>query len=983
MPFATAIPLGQGGTGEVLKAWDEERGCHVALKLLHRGDPDSLARLQREARAQARLDHPNICDVYEVAETPDGRPYIAMRFVDGLPLDEALENEPLERRLEVLAEVAETVQAAHAQSLIHRDLKPGNILVERRDDDRLHPFVLDFGIVRLEGVPGATATGEVLGTPGYLSPEQASGSREIDRRSDVFVLGILLYELIAGHNPFVGDSKVDSLMRVLRCAAPRLRTLVPQVPASLEAIAEKALEREPRRRYESAQALAGDLRAFLAGRATQARPASWVTRSHRRLRQHPLIMVAAAMSLLALVAVFTVWAVGERRAEKRAAFAERLAQRAGEIEAKARYEQLLPTHDVTSAMDRLTEETESLRALVASGGILAEGSGDYALGRALFALGRHEEAADHLRRALDSGYASDGLVAATARALALAYGDRQTETVGTPGAREKLRVELSADVERYLVPADSGAAGAEATEDPWVLALIAFHSGDAETALEHTRRAARAEPWRFEADLLESSIQRDRALDLLKVHETEAAQSALAALREASLRAADKAPSAAEAYYKLCDAAPLAARFVRTDDPQEKVARLGELEAQARVDCARVLEVDPLRYKAPLRLGMMVNFLAYEALRLGEDPSPRMAEVERLAAQSLAIEERNAQGYALRAAVRLTRASDALNRGLPIEEARFEGAVADMERAIELRPGRPFEWEWLGASYAFWAFARGDAGLPSSQHLYTESTAAYAKAIALGAGSQADAYVAICEVEARGGEEAFELGLDPAPALARARAACGKVLEIASDYTAAHTQLGAAALTEARVALAAGADPRDAIDAALEALVLRHEAAADDPEVATHRARAHLMRAAFMLHQGESAAADLDAAQHALAPAEKALPRDYRLLETRRALLESVARFHGGGSWRPAFDQAERQFQMLVDEFSAPQPSPSIERLGVEIYCRGAEMAKQDAPSRVGRLADRGRQVLAAALSRRPAQPELLAEQARLDALLR
>ncbi|MEM1183018.1 MAG: serine/threonine-protein kinase, partial [Acidobacteriota bacterium] len=301
MPFATAVPLGHGGTGEVLKAWDEERGVYVALKLLHRTDPESLARLQREARAQGRLDHPNICDVYEVSETADGRPYIAMRFVDGLPLDEALADEPLERRLEVMASVAETVQAAHAESLIHRDLKPGNILVERRGDGRLHPFVLDFGLVRHEGVPGATGTGEVLGTPGYLSPEQASGSRDIDRRSDVFSLGIVLYELISGVNPFRGESKVDSLMRSINAAPPRLRTHAPQVASSLEAIVERALAREPRRRYESAQALADDLRAFLAGRQPAARPATWVTRVRRRLRQHPRATAAGAVAAAALL----------------------------------------------------------------------------------------------------------------------------------------------------------------------------------------------------------------------------------------------------------------------------------------------------------------------------------------------------------------------------------------------------------------------------------------------------------------------------------------------------------------------------------------------------------------------------------------------------------------------------------------------------------------------------------------------------------
>ncbi|MEM1206829.1 MAG: protein kinase [Acidobacteriota bacterium] len=961
MPFATAVPLGRGATGEVLKAWDEEHGRHVALKLLHRTDPESLARLQREARAQRRIDHPNICDVYGVSETPDGRPYIAMRFVDGLPLGEALKGEPLERKLDVMATVAETVQAAHAQSLIHRDLKPGNILVERRDDGRLHPFVLDFGIVRMEDVPGATVTGEVLGTPGYLSPEQASGSRGIDRRSDVFALGVLLYELVAGHNPFLGGSKVESLLRVLEGPPPPLRSAAPQVPADLEAIVDRALETEPRRRYPSAQALADDLRAFLAGRPTQARPTTFVTRVRRRLRRHPRATAAAAVAVAGLVGLLVTAVAGERDARARAALAERLAQRAGEIEARARFLQLLPQHDVGPAMARLEREAEDLRAVVEASGSRARGSGDYALGRALYALDRPGEALDHLRSAFDAGSGADGLAAVTARALAAHYDDRRIEMAGTPGARERLREDLARDVERYLAPP-----GEAPPEDPWSLAMVAFHTGDLDTALRHIGDAQAAEPWRFEADLLEGLVHRERALDLLRAGRRGEARDALDGLLTSSRRAADKAPSAADAHYALCDAAPLEARFLPLDDPAEALDALTRLEDRARADCGRALAVDPRRHKAPVRLGMLLNFTAHLALRLGEAPDPRLREVEALAAQSLAIEARNAQAYALRAAGRLTLAGHALQLGEPVDDPLFEGAVADMERALELRPGRPFEWEWLGTCYGYWAFSRTDAGMPSSLPLYRKSVAAYRRALELGASSPTTVHASICEVEARAGEEELAHGRDPAATLKRALDACGQALEISPDYSEAHTQIAAAHLTAGRG------------DLALEALRRRLDAAPGDPEASRHLVRAHLLLAEEAMDVGDSAAVHLAAASSALGAIANPLPREHRRLEARVALLAAADLHASGGGWRAALARARG----LVDALPGDSPSPKVELLRVETLRRSAEMTAGADPGGSKRMARRGLERVTEALARRPDDPALRRERARLDAVL-
>ncbi|HSM52545.1 MAG TPA: serine/threonine-protein kinase, partial [Thermoanaerobaculia bacterium] len=199
-----AVRIGAGGMGEVFKAWDPDLERWVALKYLRHDDPELVERLQHEARAQARVIHPGVCRVYEVG-SEDGRPFIAMEYVDGVPLDEAAVAMTLEEKVLAVRRVAEAVQAAHAAGLVHRDLKPGNILVARGEDGELRPYVLDFGIAREQEITGLTVTGQILGTPGYLSPEQARGeTSSVDRRTDVWSLGVVLYELVAGCLPFPG-----------------------------------------------------------------------------------------------------------------------------------------------------------------------------------------------------------------------------------------------------------------------------------------------------------------------------------------------------------------------------------------------------------------------------------------------------------------------------------------------------------------------------------------------------------------------------------------------------------------------------------------------------------------------------------------------------------------------------------------------------------------------------------------------------------
>lgn len=352
MKYHTAVPIGRGGMGEVLRAWDPTLNRHVALKLLRSSDPELEERMLREARAQARVSHSNICPVYEVGRH-EGRVFIAMQLIDGRPLNEAAADLGIEQKARLLQIVAEAVHAAHTAGLVHRDIKPANILVERTPDGDLKPWVMDFGIARMVEVEGATMTGQVLGTPGYLSPEQARGEvSTIDRRSDVFSLGVVLYELLAGCKPHPGDSDMATLVSLLQDDPVPLRRRAPHVPRDLETVVMTCLDPDRERRYDSARALADDLGRFLAGETILARPTGIGRRIAVRARRHPVmagLLAAAAVTVAVLgIGLAASWAKYTRDLKK-----ERDLARQAQVAAESREREASQMADSLAAMFNL------------------------------------------------------------------------------------------------------------------------------------------------------------------------------------------------------------------------------------------------------------------------------------------------------------------------------------------------------------------------------------------------------------------------------------------------------------------------------------------------------------------------------------------------------------------------------------------------------------------------------------------------------
>src|SRR5207253_3079798 len=302
--------VGRGGQGVVFRARQKSLNRTVALKVISLGQWASKAHLKRfrlEAEAAARLEHPGIVPIHEVGER-DGSCYFSMKFVEGGQLDQVARREPMpiRRAAELIAKVARTVHYAHEHGILHRDIKPGNILLDAKGE----PHLTDFGLARLvESESSVTHTLDVLGTPSYMAPEQAVGNNAaVSNATDVYGLGAVLYQLLTGHPPFAGGTTYETI-KLLEDTEPRPpRLLNPKVDRDISTICLKCLEKDPKRRYASALALGEDLEHWLKREPILARHTGVFARGKKWVQRNPTsALLAASLIALAAAAGWIVW----------------------------------------------------------------------------------------------------------------------------------------------------------------------------------------------------------------------------------------------------------------------------------------------------------------------------------------------------------------------------------------------------------------------------------------------------------------------------------------------------------------------------------------------------------------------------------------------------------------------------------------------------------------------------------------------------
>lgn len=688
--------LGHGGMGTVYRAYDPQLGRAVALKFIRGDHPNLPSRLLREARAQARVDHPNICKVFEVGEV-EGKAYIAMELVSGEPLsadDPALS---LHDKLVLIRDCARALHEAHKLGILHRDIKPGNILVERAADGRRRPVVMDFGIARDDtDAEQYTRTGAMLGTPSYMSPEQARGARDLDRRSDVYSLGATLYELLAGVPPFVAETPMEVVLLVLHNDPVRLRRHAPAIPEDLETIVAKCLDKDPSRRYDSARALADDLDRWICGEPIFGRRERLLRRLLRRARKHRALVVVSLAAMLAVL-VAAAYGVSTRIAAREqtavlaaeALLGRELAQDTNKVEWLLRTAHLLPLHDTTPERARVRARMDEVAARTVPPGISAA-LVEYTLGRGHLVLGDFVAARDHLALALDGGLDTPELHYALGVALGEIYAARlaEAERTETEPALGERRAALEAE---YIAPALASlehARSAEIDAPSYLEGLVALYRHDDAAAIDLARRARQEAPWFYEALWLEARAHSSRARERARAGDIDGARTTFEIAAQLADEAAAIARSDASAY--------LNAAAMWTDVLRDHVARadpeledrlttelphivaLSERAAVARPDVTRpfnqIAEVHEIDYR----------YIQAESL----DPKEAIAAMFAAAARALAIDLEDPDALAWQTTARVAEARFQLAQGIdPV--AALDEAVADAVRLYARRPDLP------------------------------------------------------------------------------------------------------------------------------------------------------------------------------------------------------------------------------------------------------------------------------------------------------
>ena len=307
--------LGEGAMGEVYKAIDTKLQRQVALKLIcYSGDRATLRNVLTEARNQAHVDHENICKVYEWGEIGE-YVYIAMQLIEGETLDEALETLTLNEKASILRDVALGLQAAHDAGMIHRDVKPENIILERAPEGP-KPYLTDFGLARALSDPHETIKGVMKGSPYYMSPEQIEAGPGIDHRSDIYNLGATLYHVLTEETPHEGESTVAVLINVLEHDPAPIGKLAPELPIDLRLITMKCLEKEPERRYNTAREVAEELDRYLNHLPVQATPPGTFYLITKLFRRHRAVFLTSLLAPLFLIIGVIIASIGMMRSQK-------------------------------------------------------------------------------------------------------------------------------------------------------------------------------------------------------------------------------------------------------------------------------------------------------------------------------------------------------------------------------------------------------------------------------------------------------------------------------------------------------------------------------------------------------------------------------------------------------------------------------------------------------------------------------------------
>lgn len=704
--------VGEGGMGTVYRAVDPRLGRTVAIKVLKGDDSELWRRFLAEARAQARIEHENVCRVYDAGHA-DGEPYIVMQYIEGEPLSRIADRFTLEQCVKVICEVSLAVHEAHRLGMIHRDIKPGNVLIELHEDGSHKPYIMDFGLVREVEDKGETRTGAVLGTPAYMPPEQARGDvRAMDRRSDVYSLGATLYDAIAGRPPFVAEHPWKLLMMVAYEEAPHLGSVKHGISPELETIVMKCLDRDPLRRYDSARALADDLQRFLDGEPIQARRPSPAYVIWKKAKKHKLVASFLVLFVVTATIVSVVFVRARRQAAEDARLAQALGEDVKEMELFLRNAYSMPLHDVERERDVVRRKLGDIEQRMAQSGGIGAGPGHYALGRGALALGDPDGAREHLEKAIAAGASSSDLEYALGRALGELFRRALDETRRiTNEAERKKKVEEIEKALREPALVHLRAAVAAKLEVPaYAEGLIALYEGKNEEALAKGKEAFEKAPWMYEAKKLEadalyamgSKYRHDAAFDYEKM------KSYFDPAAKAYARAADHARSDPDVYRAECEL------WEKMGYAADAIGKLTTEMDEADRACARAVESSSRDGAVRVQRAMAAYHRFSVATNTGLNiESARNAAID-AADEAVRVLPRDAMALYAKAATLYVETMVQASRGKPLAAT---AAIDAFERVLDVEPRFTWALNEQGQTYLIQAEDDRHHGLDPREEL--------------------------------------------------------------------------------------------------------------------------------------------------------------------------------------------------------------------------------------------------------------------------
>ncbi|MBX7222405.1 MAG: protein kinase [Blastocatellia bacterium] len=798
--------LGKGGMGQVFEALDLRLNRVVALKFILGSNPSQRERFLQEAQAQARITHENVCQVYEVGEIGT-RPYIAMERIVGQPIKEVARSVPREDLIRLVKEAATGLHAAHRLGIIHRDVKPANLLVRTTPDGIRQACLMDFGLARdLDEQHSLTETGFVLGTPAYMSPEQAQGAKAgIDRRADVYSLGATLYELLTGVRPFEADSALAVMVQVLEAEPIPPRKHVPALPPDLEAIVLKCLEKEPHRRYDSAKALADDLNRYLEGEPVQAQQTSWWYWAAKKAKKQKSLVAAIAIgSLLVMILggllVFTRWT-----AATQARLAQTFGQEAEKIEAIVRQAYTLPLHNIQPERGLIQARVAAIRNRMREAGSLSEGAGNFALGRAYLALHEYAQARQALDLAWKGGFRDPEIHYVQGRVLGKLY-QKELEDAERISNSE-IRQQRKREIERtWAVPALAALNqyvrenGGQTESPAFVASEIAFYQHDYLTARRKAQEAFQQVPWLYEAKKLEGDI-------LLAMGRDEQAtghyENAVTYFNQAAAcydQAATIGRSDPLVYLGL------AARWMQVlemESSQEKP--LDETVRQAVAACRLAIAADPAQWQSYSFLAIIYWRQATDYHNQGKDASASLAQSIHWAQEALQRNPQDARTlWSLGTAYQL-QGRHAISQGHPPGTA-FAQAIASYQQATSLNPHDVSVLNSLGNTYYFQSLHEIHTGRTDPHASFAAAIQAYQEAIRQHP-QISTPYNGLGNTYGLQGEYESTHGLDPLLSLQRSIEAYQKAIALNPQDVAGYYNLGPTFRVKGNYELSQGQDP--------------------------------------------------------------------------------------------------------------------------------------------------------------------------------